>query len=60
MKNQYQSFSREHLRVQSQPHLSTRQMCQICSKLTIKKPERRQWLHSGVFNVALNKFHTFF
>ena len=23
----------------------------ICSKLTIKIPERRQWLHSGIFIV---------
>ena len=25
--------------------------CQICSKLTIKTPERRQWGRSGVFFV---------
>ena len=24
-------------------------MCEICSKLTIKTPERRQWCPSGVF-----------
>ena len=24
-------------------------MCEICSKLTIKTPERRQWRRSGVF-----------
>ena len=29
----------------------TRTMCQICSELTIKKRERRQWRRSGVFNV---------
>ena len=26
-------------------------MCEICSKLTLKKPERRQWRRSGVFIV---------
>ena len=25
--------------------------CEICSKLTIKTPEQRQWRHSGVFIV---------
>ena len=30
---------------------NTRKRCEICSKLTIKPPERRQWLHSGVFIV---------
>ena len=24
-------------------------MCEICSELRIKAPERRQWRHSGVF-----------
>ena len=28
-------------------------MCQICSKLTIHTPERRQWCRSGFFNVNL-------
>ena len=28
---------------------STRTRCEICSKLTIKTPERRQWRCSGVF-----------
>ena len=27
------------------------QMCEICSKLTIKTPKRRQWHHFGVFIV---------
>ena len=27
----------------------TRTRCEICSKLTIKTPEGRQWRHSGVF-----------
>ena len=26
-------------------------MCEICSKLTIKTPERRQWCHLGFFIV---------
>ena len=30
----------------------TRKRCQICSKLTIKTPERCQWLRSGVFIVS--------
>ena len=30
---------------------STRTRCEICSKLTIKTLERRQWRHSGVFIV---------
>ena len=30
---------------------STRARCEICSKLTIKIPERRQWRRSGIFIV---------
>ena len=30
---------------------STRTRCDICSKLTIKTPERRQWRRSGLFIV---------
>ena len=30
---------------------NTRTRCEICSKLTIKTPERRQWRRSGVFTV---------
>ena len=30
---------------------NTRTRCKICSKLTIKTPERRQWRRSGVFIV---------
>ena len=30
---------------------STRTRCEICSKLTIKTPERHQWRRSGVFVV---------
>ena len=29
----------------------TRTRCEICSKLTIKTPERRQWRRSGIFIV---------
>ena len=29
----------------------TGKRCEICSKLTLKTPERRQWRHSGVFIV---------
>ena len=28
---------------------NTRKRCEICSKLTIKTPERRHWRRSGVF-----------
>ena len=31
---------------------STWKKCKICSKLTIKTPERRQWRRSGVLNVS--------
>ena len=30
---------------------NTKTRCEICSKLTIKTPERRQWRRSGVFTV---------
>ena len=30
---------------------TTRTRCEICSKLTIKTPERRHWRRSGVFIV---------
>ena len=30
---------------------NTRVRCEICSKLTINTPERRQWRRSGVFIV---------
>ena len=32
---------------------NTKTGCEICSKLTIKTPERRLWRHSGVFIVNL-------
>ena len=38
---------------------NTRKRCEICSKLTIKTPERRQWLVL-VFLLTLNIFHIFF
>ena len=31
---------------------NTRARCEICSKLTIKKPKQRQWRRSGVFLVS--------
>ena len=39
--------------------VNNRRRCEICSKLTVKTPERRQW-HRSVFIVTLNIFHTFF
>ena len=35
---------------------NTTEMCEICSMLTIKTPERRQWHRSGVFIVNLEHF----
>ena len=35
---------------------NTRKMCEICSKLTIKTPERRPWHCSGV--IIVNFEHT--
>ena len=35
-------------------------MCEICSKLTAKIPERYQWHHSGAFIVNFELFHTLF
>ena len=28
---------------------NTRKRCEMCSELTMKIPERRQWRHSGIF-----------
>ena len=39
---------------------NSRKRCEICSKLAIKTPEKRQRRRSGVFIVILNKSHTFF
>ena len=30
---------------------NTRKRCEMCSKLTVKIPERRQWRRSGIFIV---------
>ena len=30
---------------------NTRTRCEICSKLTIKIPKRREWCRSGIFTV---------
>ena len=35
---------------------NTRKRCELCSKLTVKTPERRHWRHSGVFIVNLEHF----
>ena len=37
---------------------SAKIMWKICSKLTIKAPEWRQWRHCGIFIVNLEKFYT--
>ena len=34
---------------------NTRTRCEICLKLTIKTPERRQWRRSGVFIVNFER-----
>ena len=38
----------------------SRKSCEICSKLTIKTPERRQGFRFGVLLLTLNIFHCFF
>ena len=38
---------------------NTRTRCEICSKLTIKTPERRQWHLSGVFVVEFEHISHF-
>ena len=37
---------------------NTRTSCKICSKLTIKKPERRHWRRSGIFIVNFEHIPT--
>ena len=37
---------------------NTRIRCEICSKLTIKIPERRQWRRSGVFIINFKTYFT--
>ena len=40
---------------------NTRTRCKICSKLTIKTPEQRQWSRRDVsLLLTLNIFHTLF
>ena len=39
---------------------NTRKRCEICSKLTIKTPKRRQRRRSGVLLLTAIMFHTFF
>ena len=34
---------------------NTRIRCEICSKLTTKTPERRQWSHSGVIIINFER-----
>ena len=38
---------------------NTRTKCEICSKLTIKTPERHRWRHSGVFIVSFEHISHF-
>ena len=39
---------------------NTRKMCETCSELTIKTPERRQWHRSGVFIVNFEQISQIF
>ena len=48
----------QYLLIQSQ-HEKTRTVCEICSKLTITTPERRQW-HCPNLLLTLNRFHSLF
>ena len=41
-------------------NIITRKRYEICSKLTIKTPERRQWRRSGVFIVNFEHISHFF
>ena len=38
---------------------NSRKRCEICSKLTIKTPKRRQWPGSDVFTVNFEHIYTF-
>ena len=40
-------------------NINSRAGCEICSKLTIKTPERQQWRRFGSFLLSLNIFHFF-
>ena len=39
---------------------NTRTRCDVCSKLTLKIPERRQWRRSGIFSVNFDMFYELF
>ena len=39
---------------------NTKTRDEICSKLTIEIPERRQWRRSGIFIVNFEHFHNLF
>ena len=51
-----ESLPSQHLLVQSNSR-NTRKKCEICSKLTIKTPERRHWHSSTVLIVCYNFEH---
>ena len=38
---------------------NTRTKCEVCSKLTIKTPERHQWRRSGIFIVNFENISDF-
>ena len=38
---------------------NTRTTCEICSKLTIKTPERRQWRRSSIFIINCKHISSF-
>ena len=40
-------------------NINTRSRCEICSKLTIKTPERHKWCRSGVFIVNFEHISQF-
>ena len=56
-RRQYLRYLNNVMRVFDQPNIfllkvnnrNTRKRCEICSKLTIKTPERHYWHRSGVF-----------
>ena len=50
-KNQYWEDSPACIYLLKVNNRNSETICEICSKLTIKKPERRHWRRSGVFIV---------
>ena len=38
----------------------TSTICKICSNVTVRRQERRQWGRSGNFIVKVNRFHTLY